>query len=206
VLLMAAILALVIALGLTAGACGSEGDDGTGTTAAGADVKTYTDKTYGFSFEYPEDWKLQEGNTAEVTAGGGAAGAVAVFDPDGAKAGDVYIDLMQVAVYELTITVDESMMSDVKAELEGVLAQLEAQSADMNMQGELTPTTVNGMPGFEITYTFTKDGAPATSTLYFLFDGDIEYQLTTQAADQNWEANQPVFAAMVASFQPGPAR
>ena len=37
----------------------------------------------------------------------------------------------------------------------------------------------------------------------FLFDGDIEYQLTTQSADEHWEANQPVFDAMVASFTAG---
>jgi hypothetical protein len=202
-LLLMAAMALVLALGLVAGACSSGENGGSATTGAGGAVKTYTDKTFGYSFEYPEDWKLQEGNTAEVTAGGGSAGAVAVFDPDGTKVGDIYVDLMQVSVYELTIVVDESMMSDVKVELENVLAQLEAQSADMNMDTDLTATTVNGMPGFEITYTFLKDGEPATSTLYFLFDGDIEYQLTTQSADEHWEANQPVFDAMVASFRAG---
>lgn len=195
--------ALILLLGLVGAACSSGDNGGSATTEAGGGVKTYTDKTFGFSFEYPEDWKLEEGNTAEVTAGGGSAGAVAVFDPDGAKVGDIYIDLMQVSVYELTIVVDESMMSDVKVELENVLAQLEAQSADMNMETDLTAVTVNGMLGFEITYTFLKDGEPATSTLYFLFDGDIEYQLTTQSADEHWEANQPVFDAMVASFKPG---
>ncbi len=200
------IIILVIGLALTLGACGS-GDTGS-KSSAGAEVKfkTYTDKTYGFSFAYPEEWKLQEGAAADISAGSGAKAGVGVFDPKGTKVNDRYIDMMQVAVYELRVTIDESMMSDVKTELEVVLGQLQGQDASMKMQGDLTQTTVSGLPGFVVTYTFDQDGEPATSTLYFLFDGAIEYQVTVQAATKDWPKYKALFDSMVASFKPGAAK
>ncbi len=189
---------LLVAAFVAAG-CGNGGDSNSGGT------KTYTDTDYGFSFDYPADWQLQEGDSSDVTAGGSAAKSVGVFDPEGAVADDTYIDLAQVSVYELNLTVDESMMPEIQAEVEQVLASLESQATDMETIEALSEAKVAGMSGFKVTYSFFKSGAPVTSTLYFLFSGDIEYQLTLQAATENWETNAPVFAALVASFQPGPA-
>lgn len=191
---------------MAASACGSSESGGSGSKGSEVKFKTYSDKTYGFSFQYPEDWRVQEGNSAEITAGSNAKTAVGVFDPRGTKVNDIYIDLMQLALYELNATIDETMMPLVKPELENVLAQLEAQSADMERQGDLTQTTVNGLTGFMVTYTFSQDGEPATSTLYFLFAGNREYQLTCQSATSNWQENKPLFDAIVKSFQPGAAR
>jgi hypothetical protein len=131
---------------------------------------------------------------------------VGVFDPKGAKAGDTYIDLMLVSVYKLNATVDDSLLPQLKSEIESVLKSLESQGTGMKVQEALAETTAAGMKGYNVTYTFTKDGAPCTSTLYFLFDGNMEYQLTTQAADENWAADQPIFDAMIASFKPASAK
>lgn len=191
-------MAILVVVALAAGACGSSGDSN------GSGTKTYTDADYGFSFEYPADWQLQEGDSSDVTAGGSATKSVGVFDPEGAVADDTYIDLAQVSIYELNLTVDESMMPEIQAEVEQVLASLESQATDMETVEALSETKVGEAPGFKATYSFSKNGAPVTSTLYFLFSGDIEYQLTLQAASENWEANAPIFEAMVASFEPGP--
>jgi hypothetical protein len=204
-------LALLLLVGaFVLGACGSSGGTSgeTASTSGGGsaadDVKTYTDPDYGYSFDYPEGWKVQEGDSAEVTAGGSAAGSVGVYDPDGVVADDTYIDLAQISVYKLSVAVDKSMMSKIKTEVEAVLASLESQAADMKTVESLSETTVGGMSGYEATYSFSKNGAPVTSTLYFLFRGNIEYQLTLQAGDENWGAKKPAFAALVASFKPGP--
>jgi hypothetical protein len=196
----AAVLGCVLLLtALAAGACGSDGG-----TANGGTVKTYTDPDYGFSFDYPADWTLQEGDSSDVAAGSSATRSVGVFDPEGAVADDTYIDLAQTSVYELNITVDESTMPDIQAEVEQVLASLESQATDLETIEALSETEVGGMAGFEVTYSFTRAGEAVTSTLYFLFSGSIEYQLTLQAATKNWEANTPVFDALVSSFKPGP--
>ncbi len=203
---LSVIIMLVMGLALSLGACGS-GDTGDKSSST-AEVKftTYTDKTYGFSFAYPEDWKLQEGTAFDISAGSNAKAGVGVFDTEGTKVGDRYIDMMLVAVYELRVTIDESMMPDVKTELEGLLGQLQSQDASIKMQGDLTQTTVSGLPGFMATYTFNQDGEPATTTLYFLFDGAIEYQLSVQAATKVWPDYKPLFDSMVASFKPGAAK
>ncbi|MFH0916388.1 MAG: PsbP-related protein [bacterium] len=195
-LVSAVVLAgVLLSAAILAGACGSP--------ASG--VKTYTDADYGYSFQYPASWEVQEGDSADVTAGGSAAGSVGVYDPDGAVAGDTYIDLAQISVYKLNATIDDSMMPAIKTEVEAVLASLESQASDMKTVEALAETNTSGMSGFKVTYSFSKNGAPTTSTLYFLFSGNIEYQLTLQAADTNWEAKRPAFDALVASFKPGAA-
>ena len=133
------------------------------------------------------------GETASTAAGGSAGGGV-----------KTYIDLAQVSVYKLSVAIDSSMMPQIKTEVEAVLASLESQAADMKTVESLSETTVGGMTGYKATYSFSKSGAPVTSTLYFLFNGSLEYQLTLQAADENWEAKKPAFATLVASFKPRP--
>jgi hypothetical protein len=179
-------------------ACGDDSSSGGGN-------QTYTDENYGYSFEFPESWKLEEGGNADVSAGGSSAASVGVYDPEGAVAEETYIDMMQVSVYELSVTVDDSIMPQIKGEVETVLESLESQAGDIETLAPLAEAEVGGMSGYSVTYSFAKNGAPVTSTLYFMFSGDIEYQLTVQAADENWEANRPVFDAILGSFEPGPA-
>ena len=196
--------AMLVILALSLPACGS---GGSATTAANAaEVKTYTDPDYGYSFAYPASWQIQQDTSVDVSAGGTVAGSVGVFDPEGAKAGDTYIDLMLVSVYKLTITVGDSNLAQIKSEIESVLQSLEGQGGDMKRERPLTETSAAGMTGYEVTYSFTKEGVPCTSTLYFLFNGNMEYQLTTQASTENWEADQPIFKAMISSFKPGPTQ
>jgi hypothetical protein len=204
----AATLSLVLALTFAAFAvagCGSSSNT-TVTSAAGpSETRTYTDPDYGYSFAYPASWQIQQQTHVDVSAGATAAGGVGVFDPAGAKVGGTYIDLMLVSLYKLALTVDDSNLTQLKSEIESVLKSLESQDSSMKVQDSLTQTTVAGMKGYQATYTFDKDGTPCTSTLYFLFDSNMEYQLSTQAATENWEADQPIFDAMLASFKPGPA-
>ena len=190
-------LALIVMLAALT-ACGDDSSSSSG-------VKTYTDQKYGYSFEYPGSWKLEEGGTADVSAGGSSAASVGVYDPDGAVAEDTFIDMMQVSVYELNVTVDESLMPEIKGEVETVLETLESQAGGLDTLVPLAEAELGGMSGYSITYSFAKNGAPVTSTLYFMFFGDVEYQLTVQAADENWEADQPVFDAILDSFDPGTA-
>ena len=67
----ATILALVmVMMAATLVACGSSGDSSGTTTAGDVKTKTYTDSDYGYSFDYPETWKVEDSATSDVTAGG----------------------------------------------------------------------------------------------------------------------------------------
>ena len=170
-----------------------------------AGTKTYTDRVYGYSFDYPGDWVVQEGDPADVTAGNISKSGISVYDPEGAVADRSYIDLFMVSVYELAVTVDESMMPEVRREVERLLIDLEDQG-DWTRTTDLADAAVGGIDGYQVTYTFTTDGVPTTSTFYFLFTGAIQYQLTLQAATKTWDQKQPDFEQIVESFKPGLAR
>lgn len=199
-----AVVLLLLTMGLLLAGCGFDFSLSCGDTES--ETKTYADADYGYSFQYPGDWEVQPGDSAEVTGGSGSEGGMSVYDPDGAVAGSYYVDLFQVSVYELNVIVVESMMSEIKAQVEGLLADLEAQGSDWRQVEGLSEATVGGMSGYRATYDFTLDGTPATSTFYFVFTSDIQYQLTLQAVTENWKEKQPEFDAIVASFKPGTDR
>jgi hypothetical protein len=171
----------------------------------GSSEKIYTDSTYGYSFTYPGGWKVQ-GGTSDVTAGGQVAGNVGVYDPQGTKIGDTYVDLAMVMVYQLSFTVDDAWSADIQTELEGVLSSLETQTSNLQLEKALSQTTMAGLRGYTITYTFTKDGTPMRSTLFFLFDRNREYELTEQAAVAAWDTAKPTLDGIIGSFRPGKAK
>lgn len=168
----------------------------------GASDRIYTDPTYGYSLAYPTDWEVQEGSS-DVTAGGKVAGNVGVYHTKGTKVGDTYVDLAMVMVYSLNFTVDDPWATEIQTELEGVLSSLEDQITGAQVERALSQTTMAQLKGYTITYTFTKDGTPMRSTLYFVFDGNLEYELTEQAAVSAWDATKPALDGIIASFIPG---
>ena len=178
------------------------GDDATPDTTAAtlADAKTYTDATYGFSFQYPATWQISDDTSTDATAGATAGGRVAAYDPDGVSANDIYLDLLMVSTYKLTVTLTDADIPSLESEIRTVLDGLESQAVNLQVISPLAQTQIGSLLGYTAMYTFDKEGVPCTSTLYFLFKGDMEYMVTIQAADENWASNQDTFAAMVATF------
>ena len=192
-------LALVVTLAVAAAglALGCE-------SGADAGTETYSDSVYGFSFDYPADWKAFTSETAGVTSGADPAAVVTVGDPEGARVEGTGLDLFMVRVYELNQVVDEALLPEVLPYLEGLIADLQSQDPTWKVEEPLTETSVGGVPGYRTTSSFDWDAdTPVKTTSYFLFDGDIEYQLVLQAAAENWETDQALFAAILASFQAG---
>ena len=175
-------------------------------SACGSSVKTYTDSSYGYSFTYPAEWKLQTSVTSDATAGNSSAGAVAVYDSEGTVVDKIHMDLAMVMVYELTVTVHDPWSSDIRAKLEGLVTDLKSQASDAKIEQALEQTTKAGLKGYAVTLTFTKGDTPMRSTLYFLFDGTLEYQVTQQAAIATWQDAKPALDGIVATFKPGAAK
>ena len=180
----------------------SGGSSGTDTTAAtlGSDAQTYTDATSGYSFQYPATWKISNDTSMEATAGASATGQVAAYNPDGVSANDTYLDLLMVTTYKLNVTVTDADIPALESEIQTVLDGLESQATNLQVLSPLVQTQLGALKGFTVRYSFDKEGVPCTSTLYFLFKGNMEYMVTIQAANQNWESDQDTFAAMVATF------
>jgi hypothetical protein len=203
------LLAISVALAACGGSSattttGSGGPTGSTTvsTAANTSVKTYSDGEKGYSFQYPATWTVQEGSTADLSAGSTAVASVGVYDPKGAIVNSIAVDMAQISLYKLSVTVTDSIMSEVKVQVQDVLTSLESQAGDIKTLEKLSETNVNGMKGFKVTYSLTKEKAPVVSTMYFLFSGNMEYQMTVQAAEANWNADKVIFDSMIASFKP----
>ena len=191
----------LLSVAVVGGACGS--------TATG--VETYTDPAYGFSFDYPADWKLKVyevtpetiPNSGGAIVWGGKVSDVGFLDRDGATAADTYMDGAEVRAYYMGRPIDESNMSSLKSQLESAGLDLGSGVTDVKILEALTETSMGGMKGFKRTHSFVKDGVPFVTTLYILFSGPMEYTVHTQAAEEKWTANQPIFDAFLASFKPG---
>lgn len=182
-------LLLALALALTAAACGG------GTT-------TYTNEDYKFSLTY-DSGLFEQGSEATTgeSAGGESVFDVGFADPNGTKADGQYRDGLMVSVYQLTQVVTDDMLPAVKTYLEEtIVPQLAASLGPDGTTGSLTDVEVNGIKGFTVPVTFTMDDVPFTSTLYFLFSQDLEYQLMLQGATSRWEELEPELTAMLNSF------
>lgn len=182
--------------------CGAE--EPGGDAGGPAETETYTDADYGYSFDYPSDWKLDEDSSAEVEGGIAASKGVSVHDPEGIRSEGYYVDLFQVSIYELNITVDESTLPEIKPQLEEMIAGIGSQDSSWKTLEPLADAEVSGLSGFKTQVTHLMDGKQVNSQLYFLFDGNTEYELMLQAATESWDSIQPDFDAILASFKPGP--
>jgi hypothetical protein len=166
------------------------------------ETKKYSNTDYKFSFAYPAKWELRDDVTMQATAGGGAVLSVGAFDSAGTVAGETLVDGVVVSLYKLNRVVDESVMPQIRSEVENVVSQLEQQQG-LKIVEPLQETTLSGIPGYKVTYSFPMNEVPLKSTIYFLFSGSIEYQLSLQSAEQAWDKLKPEFDAVTGSFSTG---
>ena len=113
------------------------------------------------------------------------------------------MDLAEVRAFYMGQPIDESNWSSLKSQLESASVDWGSGVTDVKILEALTETNMGGMRGFKKSHSFVKDGVSFVTTAYFLFSGPMEYIVHTQAAEENWTANQPVFDAFLASFKPG---
>lgn len=172
----------------------------TKTTTSDA-VKTFEDASYKYAFAYPKDWQFTEDVSVEGSAGGSSVKTVGVFDPKGDRKGDVLQNGVAISIYQLTTTIDETLLPAFKDELASALPGLEAQLTDLVTVEPLRDTSVNGVLGFETTYTFTSGDQTLRSRMLFLVNGDLEYQITVQSVDASWQKELPTLNGVLNSFR-----
>jgi hypothetical protein len=192
---MAALIAVVALAGLLVGACGG----------GGGGTKTYTSDKYRFSLSY-DSGQFTESTSASAqgNTGSGSVFSVGFLDPKGTKSGNDYRDGLLVSVYKLTTKVTESMLPLVKTQLEKLLPQLAASLGSDTKIGSLAAADVNGTKGYQTDASYTMDGTPFKARLYFLINGELEYQISSQAADSRWSQLEPKFQEMIDSFKATP--
>lgn len=204
--LVIATSAALMSIGLLAGcsASVSVGDASPSQApASGGGVsltKTLVNEQFGFSFGYSPPFEPQDDATFDGGSGSESTATSSVFDTEGSQIDGQYRDAFVVSVYELPQPVTQEDLPAAKAEIENTLIPQLKQSTPGIEFSAVTETTLAGKPAFRTDVSFEVNKKPIKSTMYFIFDGSTQYQVLVQAADQNWEALQPTFDAMLASF------
>ena len=68
------------------------------------------------------------------------------------------------------------------------------------MTGKVTPTEINGTPGYYVDYQFTKGGEQITCRLTILIKGKNEYDLSAQAVAKDWDSIKGTLEETVQTF------
>lgn len=184
------LMAVVAALALMLSACGSKVPI------------TYTDPDYGFSFQYPGSWKIDESAPSELPMG--VSKSVGAFNPDGTGVDDVGFDFVSADLYDIDKNGTGITPATLKTDFEGWLEDMKTSDSTMQIVEAPTPATIGGMTGYKATYTFTQQDKKLRSTEYVLLGNAIMYDLYLEAGEDNWAGDQEIFAAFLASFKPGP--
>lgn len=149
------------------------GDDG--TTSETGDSQRFS--AHGVSFDYPAGWQDFGPASFEVNSG----------DVQWSESFGIEAGANGAIVTEYALKKDVSSVSGeaLRAELDRLFASTVGQAG-----GELTqpisPTTVNGMDGYEVSFTSTTGGADLTTDMVLVFRGTQQWNIQCQyvAADR----------------------
>ena len=103
-------------------------------------------------------------------------------------------------MFELARAVKASEVRELKTQVETMVTERLAKLPSGEVTEPVAKTTVNGTPGFTVSYTFSRGGVPVSAVSSFLFSGQYQYEVTGQASQTDWTKLQPVLEAAMASF------
>jgi hypothetical protein len=151
------------------------------TTDSNNPLATYENKDNKFSIEYPKDWEKKEGVFGTV---------VAFVSPQ--KVNDEFPENLTVVVKPTEADVHDYVASAVNSA---------PKSYDNFALVEDKPTTLAGVDGEMITYTFTQDTLKLyTREIFGVKNGklyDVTFTTSQAEPDANWDVGQK----MIASFK-----
>jgi hypothetical protein len=177
------IIALLVALMMTAVACGGSGGTGdAGSSDGGDDTEEAAANTYSendVSFDYPADW---EEFSAEAAA----------MSPESNELWDTTVgpddtNLVNITAYQLNIEVTDANIAEIEEELDTVIQGVVSQAGGEIASGP-TQTTIAGFPAYEYEWSGVQvNGEAKDSRAIFLFNGDLEYFMNCQYSAETEE-------------------
>lgn len=195
----AALLLIAAGLALTLTACSGSGGNDSGDGSSGDEAVTYTNDEYGFSITTASRF-TQGAPVSGAETGGEAVFRIVFADQDGPVVSGRYVNAVQVAVYELAREVTPEEVPGVMSEVQSLVDQLMASMPSAEVVEPLEEVIVNDVPGFAFKYTYTEEDTPLTAVTFFLIQGAYEYQITAQAATEDWDGIKDELEAAIQSF------
>lgn len=145
----------------------------------------------GFGFDYPADWKLSQSVTAQANVGNSALEDVVMATSDGAK--------VLVSVYQLNTVLTEANMSDARADLDQVMANLAQQLGGKVTYGQ--PFKIGSINGFEYNIQYSKDGKTLESRQRNFFVDDRQYVVTIETDADGQTRHGRAVEQLLSSFE-----
>ncbi len=188
----AAVALATIALALAACGSGEGSSDDAGPTP-------YRNDDHGFIVTYGPTF--EEGASRE----GSGADRSPVFEiafpaPDGARIDDIYLDGVRVSVFTLPQKVKPAQVRRLKDAYAEVVDGMLASLTDAEVTDTLKPMELNGVPGFNLGYTYRQGETTIKSVTFFLVKDEREFHVTGQATLEDWDAIAPELEAAIMSF------
>jgi hypothetical protein len=188
--LIAAVVAVVAVVSLTGG------NDESSTTAGSSSVSAEDGSFsgHGVSFDYPSDWQDFGPPTFQV-----ASGDVQWSESFGASIGSSGAIVTEYALKKDVGSVSEA---DLQAELDQLFTSTVAQ-ANGELIAPLAPTTVNGMPGYMVSFTSTTGGIDLTTDMVLIFQGTQQWNIQCQYTAEEQQSIRPGCEQIWNSFTVG---
>jgi hypothetical protein len=143
-------------------------------SGGGSDTQTFSG--HGVSFDYPGDWQALGPASFQVNSGD-----VTWSESFGVEAGS-----NGAIVTEYALQKDVSSVSDaaLRTELDNLFKSTVNQAGG-TITKPISPTTVNGTPGYQVSFTATAGGTDLTTDMVLVFQGTQQWNIQCQyTADQ----------------------
>lgn len=161
------------------GDCAVEIDGATGNLCV-AKLITYSSPKYAYSISYPEDWRLDASDEANVS----------MMTPVGFPILMVAVDVLE---EEPTLTLEERYQAGIEemSETPGweILSTKKVREAE-------------ALPGYEVIATFTEEGINYKSKMLLMASGRLEFVAMVLAVEDQWDDWAAVSDAILQSFVP----
>lgn len=140
-----------------------------------ADVKTYTSKTYNFSFAYPADWSLEE---------------------DGSV-----ISVSKTGVY-LVVAADTLDTQTTPADFASLVADTLRKQYSAQLVSQTEVRKDGSVYGYQQDYTMAVSGQALKASQLLVKRGRYGFEVGGTVMDSLWSSNKPLVDAFIASFKP----
>lgn len=196
--------ALVVALGLLSACSSATPPSATGspTAAPASAFGVAASAQYRFAIRYPLRW-ISAVHTAKATDKVVTTlQTMSWADPRGATVGGGlgYVDVLQVSVYQMSKPVGARDVVAHRAAFVAIVAALLKKLPDARITAPISPITLNGTQGLQVTYRYTTEGVKVGAMSYLLPKGHYGYWVTGQSSESTWASAWSKLAPAMASF------
>ena len=181
---------------------------GSPTAASVASFGQATSAKYQFTIRYPLRWisavhDAKPGDKVVTTLL-----SWSWADPKGATVGGGlgYVDTLHVSVYAMSKPVGPNDVKKHRAAFVAITASMLKGLPGLKITDPIKPITLNGVRGFQVTYSYTTQGTQIGAMSYLLPKGDYGYWVTGQSSAATWSSAWSKLAPAMASFTIGPVK